>query len=37
HELLAEGIIAMSQGDSPVNIELKLEAYRVERPTQLQQ
>lgn len=37
HELLAEGIIAISQGDSPVNIELKLEAYRVERPTQLQQ
>lgn len=36
HELLAEGIIAMSQGDSPANIELKLEAYRVERPTQLQ-
>ncbi|MBB1300525.1 flagellar motor protein [Pseudoalteromonas sp. SR44-8] len=37
HELLAEGIIAMSQGDSPVNIELKLEAYRVERPSQLQE
>jgi chemotaxis protein MotA len=33
HELLAEGIIAISQGESPLNIELKLEAYRVERPS----
>jgi len=33
HELLAEGIIAISQGESPNNIELKLEAYRVERPS----
>ena len=32
HELLAEGVIAISLGESPVNIELKLEAYRVERP-----
>ena len=37
HELLAEGIIAMSQGDSPANIELKLEAYRVERPNLMQE
>lgn len=35
HELLAEGIIAIGQGDSPANIELKLEAYRVERPNLL--
>lgn len=35
HELLAEGIMAISQGDSPVNIELRLEAYRIERPTLL--
>jgi len=33
HELLAEGIIAIAQGESPLNIELKLEAYRVERPS----
>ncbi|MEL0640337.1 flagellar motor protein [Pseudoalteromonas aliena] len=33
HELLAEGIIAISLGESPSNIELKLEAYRVERPS----
>ncbi|WP_404338967.1 flagellar motor protein [Pseudoalteromonas mariniglutinosa] len=33
HEMLAEGIIAMSQGENPANIELKLEAYRFERPT----
>lgn len=33
HELLAEGVIAISQGESPLNIELKLEAYRVERPS----
>ncbi|MEC8207311.1 MAG: MotA/TolQ/ExbB proton channel family protein, partial [Pseudomonadota bacterium] len=33
HELLAEGIIAISQGESPLNIELKLEAYRVDRPS----
>jgi chemotaxis protein MotA len=32
HEMLAEGIIAISDGQSPMNIELKLEAYRVERP-----
>ncbi len=32
HEMLAEGVIAISVGESPVNIELKLEAYRVERP-----
>ena len=32
HEMLAEGVIAISQGESPINIELKLEAYRVERP-----
>ena len=35
HELLAEGIIAISQGESPLNIELKLEAYRVDRPSLL--
>lgn len=35
HELLAEGVIAISQGESPANIELKLEAYRVERPSLL--
>ena len=33
HEMLAEGIIAISDGQSPMNIELKLEAYRVERPS----
>lgn len=33
HELIAEGIIAMQQGESPANIELKLEAYKAERHT----
>ncbi|WP_372762915.1 flagellar motor protein [Pseudoalteromonas sp.] len=33
HEMLAEGVIAISLGESPVNIELKLEAYRVDRPS----
>lgn len=33
HEMLAEGVIAISLGESPINIELKLEAYRFERPT----
>jgi chemotaxis protein MotA len=32
HEMLSEGVIAISLGESPINIELKLEAYRVERP-----
>ncbi len=32
HEMLAEGVIAISLGESPVSIELKLEAYRVDRP-----
>jgi chemotaxis protein MotA len=32
HEMFAEGVIAISSGESPVNIELKLEAYRTERP-----
>lgn len=32
HEMYIEGIIAISLGESPVNIELKLEAYRTERP-----
>jgi chemotaxis protein MotA len=32
HEMMAEGVIAISLGESPINIELKLEAYRTERP-----
>ncbi|MBQ4831765.1 flagellar motor protein [Pseudoalteromonas sp. MMG010] len=32
HEIFAEGVIAISRGESPLNIELKLEAYRTERP-----
>lgn len=35
HEMLAEGVIAISLGENPANIELKLEAYRVERPNLL--
>ena len=31
HELIAEGIMAMQQGETPANIELKLEAYCAER------
>ena len=31
-EMMAEGVIAISLGESPINIELKLEAYRTERP-----
>ena len=31
HELVAQGVIAMQQGESPANIELKLEAYLAER------
>ncbi|MEO2266881.1 flagellar motor protein [Pseudoalteromonas pernae] len=31
HELIAEGIIAMQVGESPANIELKLEAYIADR------
>ncbi|MBS3798830.1 flagellar motor protein [Pseudoalteromonas sp. BDTF-M6] len=31
HELIAEGIVAMHTGETPANIELKLEAYIAER------
>ncbi|MFY8272876.1 flagellar motor protein [Pseudoalteromonas sp. SSDWG2] len=31
HELVAEGIVAMQIGESPANIELRLEAYLAER------